>query len=232
MYKSKSILAVIPARADSKGIPNKNLHKLNGKPLIQYTFEQAKACSYLDASICSSDSDEIGSFAKDSAIEFIKRPKELALDTSPTIDAVMHVINTLKEQNRHYDYCLLLQPTSPLRQLTHINQIIEKMLDSDLDSMLSVHKVSYNPLLVRFNNNGVLTPILNENSTVRRQDFPNACYVNGALYLVKTELLNKTFSFNDIPNAYEMDLEYSLDINTYQDASLCENLLSLTKKAS
>lgn len=229
MYKGKKIVALIPARIGSKELPRKNIYPLCGKPLIQYTIDQAKACPYIDEIVCSTDGDEIIDICQKQNVTAIKRPDELSGDNSKTIEAVIHALDVLAKQNKQFDYLLLLQPTSPLRQPFHLNSIIEKTLDNNLDSMLSVHNVVYNPLLVRFCQNDELQPLMKTSSTVRRQDFPKCVYVNGALYLAKTELLTPDFSFNDIPHAYEMDSEYSLDINTYQDATLCESILSANK---
>lgn len=225
MYKNKKILGFIPARANSKGIKNKNICTLAGKPLVCHTFESALKSVYLDALVCSTDSDEIASLTQKSGISVIKRPKELALDTSPTIDAVIHTINELKKQGKNYDYLVILQPTSPLRRVEHIDGIIKECLDDDLSGMLSIHKIEYNPILVRFINQKKLTRILNTSSTVRRQDMPEVYYVNGMLWIQKVDLITPSFSFNDIPYGFEVDSKYSIDINTLEDLDYCEQII-------
>lgn len=134
-------------------------------------------------------------------------------------------LKNLKKQGKKFDYVLLLQPTSPLRQSFHIDGIIQECIDKGLDQMLSVHQVEYNPILVRFYKEGKLTNILNQQSTVRRQDMQKAVYVNGMLYLSKTELLSLETSLNDIPNGYEVDPHFALDINDMHDIELAEIML-------
>lgn len=225
MYNSKSIVALITARAGSKGIKNKNLYPINNKPLINYTIEAALKSNYLDAVYCTTDGPEIKQACLDAGIQVIDRPPELALDTSKSIDCVVHAVEEFKKQGKHFDYVLQLQPTSPLRQPFHIDGIIKECIDKGLEHMLSVHQVEYNPILVRFKNEDKLTNILNQQSTVRRQDMPKSVYVNGMLYLVKQDLLTLETSLNDIPYGYEVDPHFALDINDMHDIELAEIML-------
>ncbi|MBO7243661.1 MAG: acylneuraminate cytidylyltransferase family protein [Alphaproteobacteria bacterium] len=225
MYQNKKICAIITARAGSKGIKDKNLYPIKGKPLINYTIEAAQKSKYLDDIYCTTDGLNIKENCLNAGINVIDRPKELALDTSKSIDCIVHAIDEIKKQGKEFDYILQLQPTSPLRQPFHIDGIIEECINKNLDSMLSVHQVEYNPILVRFQENEKLTNILNRNSTVRRQDMPKTVYVNGMLYLSKTDLLNLDTSLNDIPNGYEVDPHYALDINDMHDIELAEIML-------
>lgn len=225
MYNSKSILALITARAGSKGIPNKNLCPIRNKPLINYSIECAQKSEYIDDIYCTTDGAEIKKTCLDAGIGVIDRPAELASDTSKSIDCIVHAIEELKKQGKHYDYVLQLQPTSPLRQPFHIDGIIEECISKGLNQMLSVHQVEYNPILVRFMNEEKLTNILNHSSTVRRQDMPKTVYVNGMLYLSKSELLTHETSLNDIPNGYEVDPHFALDINDMHDIELAEIML-------
>ncbi len=225
MYQNKTIIALITARAGSKGILNKNLYPVNQKPLIDYTIEAALKSEYLDAVYCTTDGTEIKENCLEKGCQVIDRPKELALDTSKSIDCIIHAIEKLKQDGKTFDYVLQLQPTSPLRQPFHIDGIIKECIDKGLEQMLSVHQVEYNPILVRFQNGEKLTNILNRGSTVRRQDMPKTVYVNGMLYLSKTELLSLETSLNDIPNGYEVDPHYALDINDMHDVELAELML-------
>lgn len=225
MYKKKTILALITARAGSKGIINKNLYPIKGKPLINYSIEAALNSKYLDAIYCTTDGKEIKDACLNAGIGVIDRPDELAQDTSKSIDCIVHAIEELKKQGKEFDYVLQLQPTSPLRQSFHIDGIIKECIDKKLDQMLSVHQVEYNPILVRFKKDEKLTNILNQQSTVRRQDMPQAVYVDGMLYLSKTEQLSLETSLNDIPNGYEVDPHYALDINDMHDIELAEIML-------
>ena len=222
MYQNKSICAIITARAGSKGIKDKNLYPVNGKPLINYTIDAAKQSKYLDAIYCTTDGVNIKEDCLNEGINVINRPPELALDTSKSIDCVIHAIEEMKKQGKHFDYILLLQPTSPLRQSFHIDGIIKECIDKDLGQMLSVHQVKYNPILVRWQKEETLTNVLTQQSTVRRQDMPKAVYINGMLYLSKTELLSLDTSLNDIPYGFEVDSKYTLDINDMIDIQLAE----------
>lgn len=225
MYQNQSICAIITARAGSKGIKDKNLYPINGKPLINYTIDAAKNSKYLDAIYCTTDGENIKKNCLDKKINVIDRPKELALDTSKSIDCIIHAIEEIKKQGKHFDYILQLQPTSPLRQAFHIDGIIKECIDKNLEQMLSVHQVKYNPILVRYQENEKISNVINSSSTVRRQDMPKCVYVNGMLYLSKTDLLSLETSLNDIPYGFEVDSEYTIDINDPRDIELAEIML-------
>ena len=225
MYQNKSICAIITARAGSKGIKDKNLYPVNGKPLINYTIDAAKKSEYIDAIYCSTDGENIKNCCLENGCNVIDRPPELALDTSKSIDCIIHAIEELKKQGKHFDYILQLQPTSPLRQSFHIDGIIKECIDKNLNQMLSVHQVKYNPILVRWQKEEALTNVLTQQSTVRRQDMPKAVYVNGMLYLSKTDLLSSETSLNDIPYGFEVDPKYCIDINDMNDIYLAEEML-------
>ena len=120
MYKKKKYLAVILARGKSKRLPGKNLKKINGKPLIAYTILSALNCKYLDEIIVSSDDKKILKVSKKYGANILKRPKHLATDKAKTSDTLIHVI----QKNLTFDYVILLQPTSPLRNENHIHDAI------------------------------------------------------------------------------------------------------------
>lgn len=220
MYKGKRILGLIPARGGSKGIPSKNIIEIYGKPLIQYSIECAKGSKYLDRTIISTDDEKI----KEVALKFggdvpFMRPEELALDTSKTIDAVVHAINWLKEHGEEYDYLVLLQNTVPLRKSWHIDEAIEKLFESNEKSLVSVTEVDENPVLMRtINEDGTVHNLLHMNSTMRRQDFPKFYRVDGAIYIQKLdEEFGLNTSLNDGILAYKIEERYSVDIDTYLD---------------
>jgi len=122
MYKGKKILALIPARGGSKGLPGKNIKPLLGKPLIAWTIEQAKASKYVDRVVVSTDDDEIAEVAirYGAEVPFL-RPKELARDDSPTIDAILHALDFFSDKGERFDLLALLEPTSPLRDSEDID---------------------------------------------------------------------------------------------------------------
>ena len=127
MLNGKTILAIIPARGGSKGIPRKNIKPLAGKPLIAWTIEEAKKSKYIDRLILSSEDEEIIRIAKKWGCEVpFVRPKEFAEDETSGIEPILHAIETLSEK---YDYVCLLQPTSPLRTVNDIDGCIKKCID-------------------------------------------------------------------------------------------------------
>lgn len=225
MYQNKKILAVIPARGGSKGIPKKNITMLDGLPLIAYTLKSAEYSKYLDRIIVSTEDFEIKKVAElyGGEVPFL-RPIELAQDDSKTIDCILHTIDTLKSLGEIYDYVVILQCTSPLRKAWHIDEAIAKMISENRTSLVSVSKVEEHPILMRtLNTDGTLKNLLNVSSTVRRQDFPSFYKVNGAIYIQKIdENLNKDTSLNDGKLAYIMDRKYTVDIDEYLDVRKVE----------
>ncbi len=227
MYKDNKILAIVPARGGSKGIPNKNIYEVNGKPLIAYTLEQARKSKYIDYVMVSTDSDEIAETAiKYGARVPFMRPAELALDTSKTIDAIVDCINRLKDMNMKYDVLILLQPTSPLRTFEDIDGALETFYDNQRQGLVSVSEVEINPLLIRKLEGNKAVPILDKSSTVRRQDFDKYYRVNGAIYINNTDEIDDSTSFNDNKIAYKMDPAHSLDIDEPEDIETMRTILN------
>jgi CMP-N-acetylneuraminic acid synthetase len=145
MIKEKTnVIAIIPARGGSKGIPRKNIRLLAGKPLIAYTIEAAFT-SKMDKVIVSTEDEEIAEISKKYGAEVIERPKGLAKDETPTIDVIFHVLEILKAKNYNPDIVVLLQPTSPLRNAEDIYNAIKLFLDSDCESVVSVCEVEHPP---------------------------------------------------------------------------------------
>lgn len=224
MYKNKKILAIIPARSGSKGIKNKNIIDLNGRPLISYTIEETKKSKYIDKIVVSTDGEEIANISKKYGAEVpFLRPKELATDKSKSIDAVLHCINELERINQYFDYCILLQPTQPFRKSSDIDEAILSIIENDEESLASVCEVNEHPILMRRIKNNILYSILDCNSTVRRQDFEKIYRVNGAIYINKiNKNLNKDTSLNDNKMPYIMSRKNSVDIDTIDDLKLAE----------
>lgn len=225
MYKNKKILALIPARDGSLGIPNKNLIPLKGKPLLRWTIELALKSQLIDAVYCSTNGKEIKKAALKAGCKVIDRPDELCQSTSPTITAVTHALETLKTKNEHYDYMLLLQPTNPFRSLEIVDGIIKRTIDLNLESMVSVHKIPFYVPLIRLLKDNTLEKIYQKSSSIRRQDMKDSYYVNGTLYIHRTDTITNNTSLNDIPNPYVIDSKYGIDINTKEDLEECESML-------
>lgn len=232
MYKNKKILAIIPARGGSKGIHKKNIIDLLGKPLLYYSLKSAKKSEYIDKIVVSTDDKEIAQVAKEygGEVPFL-RPAELAKDNSKSIDAFIHAIKKLEEIGERYDYVLLLQNTSPLRQGWHIDEAIEKLLESNERSLVSVSQVSEHPCIMRtLDKKGNTLPLISMTGDMRRQEFPDIYIVNGAIYIQKNDdELNTETNLNGGKLAYIMDRKYSVDIDEYLDLDIATYYLKEMK---
>lgn len=227
----QKILAIIPARAGSKRLPNKNLLDLGGKPLIAWTIESAIQSKYLNRIIVSTDSNEIADIAlsyEKSEVPFI-RPRELAQDNSSVNDVIVHLIESLQSQNQTYDAVVLLQPTSPFRTAQMIDEAIEQYFESksENESVVSVIDTGYYyELLFKKNENGFLEgEYLNTNKSFT-QEMKFALSPNGAIYIagVKAFLENRSFYKGNI-RPYLMSKESSIDIDTKEDFQRAEKLI-------
>ena len=230
MINGKKVLAIIPARGGSKGLPGKNVKELCGKPLIAWSIEQAKYCNDIDRIVVSTDDEEIAEVAKKYGAEvpFI-RPAELANDTASTVDVIFHAINWLKEyENYRPEYILLLQPTSPLRTVEDIRTAIQTLKDKDVRAVVSVCETDHHPwwsnTLPEDGNMGnfIRLEILNK----RRQDLPVFYQLNGAIYLADTDYLHECNGFlGPYTFAYKMPKNRSVDIDSDLDFKLAKLLL-------
>lgn len=228
MYRHKKILAVIPARGGSKGIPDKNIKELKGIPLIAYSIIAARRCEYLDDIVVSTDSKDIAETARDYGawVPFL-RPESLAQDDSKTIDCLVYTIERLKEMGKEYDYLMLLQPTQPFRRASQLEECIEAMVEKGCNSLVSVTKAGESPVLMRtVGADGRLKRILDMTSTVRRQEFPAVYRVNGSIYINRLDRsFDESVSLNDNEYPYFMDYAYSVDIDTMEDFQVAEKML-------
>ena len=211
MIDGKTILAVIPARGGSKGIPRKNILDVAGKPLIAWTIE-----AYIDRLILSSDDPEIIGIAKSQSCEVpFTRPSELAQDDTPGVEPVLHAIKSLPG----YDYVVLLQPTSPLRTSTDIDNSLEECLKRKSSACVSVVESEQNPYwMFLIDESQYLKPLLSNEIFSRRQDLPKVYIPNGAIYIANCDWLLKSQSFigkETIP--FIMPQERSLDIDSHKD---------------
>ena len=192
MYENKRILAVIPARGGSKGIPRKNIKEVHGHPLIAYTISEARASSYIDDVVVTTDSVDIAAVSRryGASVPFM-RPPELSGDNARSISALVHAVSTLEDMGERYDTVVLLQPTSPLRRAIEIDEALEVFFNHGEMGLVSVSQVTENPILTRrFDRFGVLHPLLPMSSTVRRQDMPAFYHVDGAIYINKSSDIN------------------------------------------
>jgi CMP-N,N'-diacetyllegionaminic acid synthase len=225
MYKNKTFLAIIPARGGSKRLPKKNVLDLCGKPLTSWSIEAGLNSKYIDKVVVSSDDDEILRISKQFGVEAIKRPDELASDKSTTFDAIKHTIDNLN----NYDYVVLLQPTSPLRNEKHIDEAIELLETKNADAVVSVCEMDHSPLWSNTlpEDNSMSNFLREEVLNKRSQDLDKYYRLNGAIYICKTNKLleNKGFFLKDNIIAYKMDRESSIDIDEEIDFKIAKLLI-------
>ena len=226
MYKNKTFLAIIPARGGSKRLPRKNVLDLNGKPLIAYSIEAGLDSSYIDKVVVTSDDDEILTISKKYGAVTINRPNELASDTATTFDAIKHAVDNYEK----YDYIVLLQPTSPLRDGDHIDKAIELLESKNADAIVSVCKMDHSPLWSNTLDESLSMAgfLKDEALNKRSQDLEKYYRLNGAIYICKTEKLleEKSFFLKENIYAYVMDRENSIDIDEEIDFKIAEVILN------
>ena len=227
MIGMQTVLALIPARGGSKGVPYKNIREVGGKPLIAWTIEAAKASRYIDRIVLSSDDLAIIEVARkwNCEVPFI-RPKELANDKADSIQVVRHAIGALSE---HYDYLVLLQPTSPMRTAEDIDAAIECCAQSGALSCVSVCEPDKSPYwMLKLDKDGFGQPLFAADQIPdRRQDAPPVVAFNGAVYVARTDdLTNGGTFYTKRMAAYSMPKERSFDIDTELDIKIVDFLLS------
>jgi len=221
------VLAIIPARGGSKGIPGKNIKDLNGKPLIYYSIKAGQDSKYVTRTVLSTESEKIKNVALDLGCEVVDRPMELAQDETHTIPVLIQVIDYL-EQTENYkpDVVILLQPTCPLRDAKQIDEAFELFLNSDCDSCFAVkhmgitHGKWYKTL------NGEMKAIYDYRNRPRRQDTNLHMPLygeTGSIYIIKTDAMRKCYDFiGEKPVVY---LAPTIDIDTPDDFDAIARIL-------
>jgi len=224
MKENKKILAIIPARGGSKGIPKKNVRLLAGKPLIAYSIETALKSKYINKVVVSTDDEEIAEISKIYGAEVIKRPRELARDDI-TLDIVIHhaVIN-IENGEDYFDVVITLQPTSPLLSTETLDRAIETLFKSDYDTIISVsdethlywreENRNYVPLYKERKNRQFLSPIYKE---------------TGAFVISKREVIKEGSRIGKKLFLYKIPEKESVDIDSIQDWWIAENYVNMLK---
>lgn len=183
MINGHRVCAVIPARAGSKGVKNKNLKFLAGKPLLAWSVEMAKNNPLIDRVIVSTDGDEIAKVARDLGAEVYSRPPHLATDTALIIDGLRDLGARLRSEGETAKYMVMLEPTSPLRSTKDINLCLETLEGEDFDSVATFCEPELNPWRAWKISDGVPTPFIDGAVPWRsRQKLPEAWQLNGAVY--------------------------------------------------
>ena len=213
MIKTSKILAIILARGGSKRLPRKNLLKLHGKPLIEWTINSGLNSKYIDRLLVSSDSDEILNFSKGIGADAMKRSAALSSDEASSFSAVESIIYSLNEK---FDYVLLLQPTSPLRTEIHIDESIELLLQTKSDAVISVCRSSFNPdTICTVKEDFGLVSFKDKKNDINIDKPPQFFRINGAIYLCNVDKLldERSFLLKNNTYAYIMSRKCSIDID-------------------
>ena len=225
---TKKSTAIIAARGGSKGLPGKNIRLLCGKPLIAYTIEAALQCPLIDHCYVTTDDPKIGEISRDFGAEVIIRPSELATDLSPSRDAVRHALLYIEKKVGLPDVFTLLQPTSPLRNRIHLEKCLEKWFESSkYSSAVSVVEAEHHPWKMILEDDLGLIPVRDIASLEKpRQVLPKAYWINGAIYVVNSNLfLEKNTFFIEPVMPFVMPWELSRDIDTEKDFMACEKII-------
>ncbi len=228
-----NFVAIIPARGGSKGIKKKNIQPLLGKPLIGFSIESALESSYIKDIFVSTDSDEIKEIAEGyNKVKVIDRPADLALDTMPTEPVLIHALDCIKKDyNSLPDYVILLQPTSPYRKKGTIDKCIDKILETQADSLLTVcenHSFFWKYI------NGEAVALYDYKNRPRRQNIKSEdrwYRENGSVYITKTNLLLK--EKNRLGGRIEMFImseEESIEIDSLYELQLLDIILSADRQ--
>lgn len=220
MYKNKRILALIPARGGSKGLPGKNIRPLLGKPLIAWSIEKGLESQYIDRVAVSTESPAIAAIARryGAHVPFL-RPKKLATDKAKTIDVIFHAVDYFNEKGESFDYLILLEPTSPLRGRSDLDSAIKKLIDRSRtsDALVSVGEIRLeSPYIAKLIVDGYVTPLIKENAKkfFQRQQLPKTFFPYGVIYASKITALRKTGTFyhkKTIPYFIERWQNYEVD---------------------
>lgn len=230
MINGLRVLAFIGARSGSKGLINKNIKLLKGKPLMAWTIDAAKECQYVDDIIVSSDSNEYLEIAHQYEAKGVLRPQHLSGDNASLIEALQHSVEYLGQQDSEYDIVLNLQPTSPLRTALHIEKALELFVTRKLEENIRVfscteidNKYAW---IMNEGNNGYANFVLNseQNKTNHaRQQTPKVLLPNGAIFILPAHDLTQFYNGKTLP--FIMSEQASIDIDSEKDFLLVEEFI-------
>ena len=225
-------IAIIPARSGSKGLKDKNIKDFNGKPLIAYTIEEAKRSQCFEHVIVSTDSEKYADVSRKYGAEvpFLRSNKN-SEDTASSWDVVVEVLKEMEKQGEYFDVCCLLQPTSPLRTNEDICNALHIMKEKNADAVISVCEAEHSPCWYNMLPPDHCLKSFMHTETLRRQDLDIYYRVNGAIYWVKTDLLQRGENvYGEKSYAYIMPRERSVDIDIELDFKMAEFLMKSEKR--
>ena len=226
MYKNKKILAIIPARSGSKGLPDKNIKDLNGKPLITYTIEAALQSGIFEDVMVSTDSEKYAQIAREfgASVPFLRSP-ENSDDKASSWSVVLEILGKI---DKKYDLVMILQPTSPLRTAKNIVEASDLFFEKDANAVVSVSKFPHsinwvNTLPPDLSMDGFVSK---DSNSQRRQDGAEHYMLNGAIYLLKANLVSPDINlYTQGTYAYVMEEKESVDIDSELDFALAKVLM-------
>ncbi len=221
--KTGQVVAIIPARGGSKGIPGKNITPVNGKPLISYTIEQALACQLIDRVFVSTDADDISRVSKAYGAEVVTRPEGISGDFSSSEDALMHTLEVLQTQSCYVTHVVFLQCTSPIRSADDISATLNLVLSEEYDSALSV--VENHKFLWRAGEAGAIPVNYDPQNRKMRQSIEEY-QENGSIYVMKAEdLLASKCRLNGKVGLHVMAENSGYEIDSPLDLQIIELLM-------
>ena len=237
------VLGVIPARGGSKGVKNKNILKMHGKPIIGYTIEAAMESKLLDKIVVSTESILISKIVQENyKVEVIKRPSEFAKDDSPIEQSLLHAVEHLDKVNDYsFDMVVMLFANMPVRKKGIIDSVIKKLLNNpEADSSATCYEIEHNPWIMKtLNKNGRLIPIFNDVEFIRRQEFPKRYLLDGSVVamwrrnLFETRGIRKAHVYlgNEIVPVYQNKEDIStIEIDNSEDLKVVSQYIELRKK--
>ncbi len=229
MIEGKKVLAIVPARGGSKGLPGKNIRELCGKPLIAWSIDAARDSAYIDEVVVSTDSDEIAEISRQygASVPFM-RPPELATDTADSMGAINHAIDYYEQRGKHFDLIAVIEPTSPLREAQDIDASILKLVNENAGSIVSVCLAETTHPAFMFHLDGcrLVTSSGKPFKTMRRQDLDPAYFLEGSVYISTYEALAREGDFiHENTIAYVVPKWKSPEIDDMVDLLLIETIM-------
>lgn len=231
MINGKSVMAIIPARGGSKGLPGKNIKPLCGKPLIAWSIEAGLSSQYIDEVMVTTDSEEIAKIACElgASVPFL-RPIELAGDTASSFDAIEHTISFYwNKWHKVFDYIVLLEPTSPLREKDDIDRMLDRVISAEdqYDAIVSLGEVHEHPAIMKQIKGHQIEAYCKDLAIAsRRQDNEAAYFPYGVAYIVKTKTLFEEKSFYPSRTTYYLIKRYQCyEIDDIYDFLAVENIM-------
>jgi N-acylneuraminate cytidylyltransferase/CMP-N,N'-diacetyllegionaminic acid synthase len=230
MINGKKVLAIIPARGGSKGLPGKNIMELCGKPLIGWPIEAALRSKYIDRVVVTTDDEAIALVAKREGAEVpFMRPQQYATDESPSSEAILHALEYCESES-NYDYIVLLEPTSPLTESSDVDDALLQLIQSSYLSIVGIADVEgchpefcverlKDKKIIKFGSSGFQPP-------KRRQEIKTVYSFDGSLYIsdVNTYKKNKTF-YHEATMGYQCKPWKKFEIDTFIDFLVVESMM-------